>query len=251
MSTPTTWWIPVRPEGTGYRGDARNYFAARGTTVTADIAPRLGADPWYGAAAGMIYAEETPEAALSGMPQEARLIQLTGTPSAVDRGQAALASAVVGNEHPRSLAYGPSGAQIAELIEAARGISVDQVLSVAAELNKTKPLHWNAAWRGAWELLPSKQCALVLADVRAAAQTGALTAARHDDRVLLNPVLRAAENAARALMVRHLIGAPKLKLKQAHYDAHTRVWRTVVGPLHPEDALSATTSGERALLAAS
>ena len=33
MSTPTTWWIPVRPEGTGYRGDARNYFAARGTTV--------------------------------------------------------------------------------------------------------------------------------------------------------------------------------------------------------------------------
>ena len=44
----------------------------------------------------------------------------------------------------------------------------------------------------------------------------------------------AARDAALALVVRDLIG--QHDLTQAHYDTLTRPWRTVIGPLHEDDA---------------
>ena len=43
----------------------------------------------------------------------------------------------------------------------------------------------------------------------------------------------AARDAAVALVVRDLIG--QHGLTQDHYDTLTRTWRTVIGPIHPDD----------------
>jgi len=43
-----------------------------------------------------------------------------------------------------------------------------------------------------------------------------------------------AENVARALVIRDLIG--QHGFTQEHYDELTRQWRNVIGPLHPDDA---------------
>ena len=43
----------------------------------------------------------------------------------------------------------------------------------------------------------------------------------------------AARDAAVALVVRDLIG--QHGLTQDHYDTLTRPWRTVIGPIHPDD----------------
>jgi len=40
-------------------------------------------------------------------------------------------------------------------------------------------------------------------------------------------------DAALALLVRDLIG--RHGFTQEHYDEMTRQWRTVIGPLHPDD----------------
>ena len=65
--------------------------------------------------------------------------------------------------------------------------------------------------------------AAMLVAARVAASVAASVAARV-----------AARDAARALVVRDLIG--QHGLTQAHYDTLTLPWRTVIGPIHPDDS---------------
>ncbi len=86
---------------------------------------------------------------------------------------------------------------------------------------------WAAAWAAAWDATGAAAGAAARAAARAAAgdaawdATGAAAGA-------------AARAAARALVVRDLIG--KHGFTQAHYDTLTGPWRTVIGPVHPDDA---------------
>jgi hypothetical protein len=56
----------------------------------------------------------------------------------------------------------------------------------------------------------------------------------HDEALRMDAARAAARDAAWALAVRDLIG--QHGFTQAHYDLLTEPWRTVIGPIHPEDA---------------
>jgi hypothetical protein len=107
-----------------------------------------------------------------------------------------------------------------------------------------------------WEHMVTlvRRCAIITADeaqrlvaaqgaARAAARAAARDAARAAAWVAAQAAAWAAAQAAawdaaraaaRALAVRDLIG--QHGFTQEHYDTLTRPWRTVIGPLHPDDA---------------
>lgn len=233
MSEHAVYWLPVDTDGRRPGGDTRDFLAAAGTTVTAEIALGIGADPWYAASEGAIYAYLTPETALTGRPSTTRLVEVAGRPASVAHGMAAFFRIEVLGEAPRSVAYGEAQAPLLALLETLQSITGPQITALVAARHRAKPVHWNAAWRDAWEQVPSARRALVLDDVRAAARDGARLVTDNGQLVPVQPVVQAAEDAARALLVRHLIGTGTFKA--AHYDARTRPWRTAVGPLHPAD----------------
>lgn len=112
--------------------------------------------------------------------------------------------------------FGPQHEQVAALIER------------AGRLTETEADRLYAAWYGAW--------AATRFAARFAAWDAALEAALDADRdaawnaardASLYTALGAAWNAC-ALIVRGLIPTK-------HYDPLTRAWRTLIGPIHPED----------------
>jgi hypothetical protein len=76
-------------------------------------------------------------------------------------------------------------------------------------------------------------------DAALAAWGAALDAAQDAAQDATWAAWNAAGEAARALVVRDLIG--QHGFTQAHYDTLTKPWRTVIGPVHPDDRIDGDT----------
>ena len=141
-----------------------------------------------------------------------------------------------------AIRFGPQGSHVAALVARAGGITAGE----AERLDAARVAAWDAAWDAAG--VAARVAARAAAEAaawdaaRAAAGDAAWAAARDAawDAAQVaawdaawDAAGDAAWDAARALVVRDLIG--QHGLTQAHYDTLTRPWRTVIGPIHPDD----------------
>ena len=127
------------------------------------------------------------------------------------------------------LALGPQGVQIAALIERAKTLTPAEVQDLCA------------TWAPTWA--PTRYAALAAArDAAWCATRGATwdttraatwAAARAVARYYSWDATGAAADAAVGLVVRDLIGHHGFT--QEHYDTLTMPWRTMIGPIHPDD----------------
>ena len=123
--------------------------------------------------------------------------------------------------------FGPQWAAIVALVRRSAVLTADEV----QRLDAAGVAAWDAAWAAAgvaaWDA--------AWAAARDAAWDAAWAAARDAAWVAARAAAwAAAVDAARALAVRDLIG--EHGFTQAHYDTLTGPWRTVIGPVHPDDA---------------
>ena len=112
-------------------------------------------------------------------------------------------------EPPAHAVFGPQGVHVAALIDLAGRLTPDETSALAAALAAARDAAWGAAWDAVW-------------DAAGDAARGAVLDAAWD------AAWDAVWDAAGALVVRDLITTD-------HYDTLTRAWRTVIGPIHPED----------------
>ena len=133
-----------------------------------------------------------------------------------------------------ALRFGPQGPHVAALIARAGSLT-------AGEADRL-PAAWAVAWDAAWVAARSAARDAARDATWAAARVAAGAAARATARAAAGAAARvaagavagaAARDAAVALVVRDLIG--QHGLTQDHYDTLTRPWRTVIGPIHPDD----------------
>lgn len=139
----------------------------------------------------------------------------TPDPDTMPHKRASVAWRVTG-EADAHAALGPQGAQIAALIARAAAITEDEArrLDAAREELAARDASWDASW-----------CAARDAARDAAPRRAAQDAAR---RAAWRASWEAARDAACALVARDLISTE-------HYDTLTTPWRTVIGPIHPDD----------------
>lgn len=141
-----------------------------------------------------------------------------------------------------SIRFGPQGPHVAALIARAREITGDEVEKFNAARESARDAVWNAARDAVWNAVrksawfAASKAAGVAGRESAwiAASESAWVAASKAARVTASDaVWGAVWDAARALVVRDLIG--QHGFTQAHYDTFTLPWRTVIGPIHPDD----------------
>jgi hypothetical protein len=125
-----------------------------------------------------------------------------------------------------AIRFGPQGPHVVALIARARVLTTGEAERLAAASVAARDAARVAAWAAAW--VAARVAASVAA--RDAARVAAGAAARAAARAA---AWDAAWDAAWALVVRDLIG--QHGLTQDHYDTLTRPWRTVIGPIHPDD----------------
>ena len=113
-----------------------------------------------------------------------------------------------------AIRFGQQGPHVVALIARARVLT--------AGWDAAWDAAWAAAWDAAWDAAWAAAWAAAWDAAWAAARDAAWAAAYH-----------AARDAAVALVVRDLIG--QHGLTQDHYDILTRPWRTLIGPIHPDD----------------
>lgn len=123
----------------------------------------------------------------------------------------------VTGELPAHEALGPQGVHVAAFIEQAHQITPNQLLAIAA----VRDAVWNTAWDDSWDAVWDATSADARAAARAAASDAAWDAVR-------DAAKSAAWAAAAALVARDLINTED-------YNTLTRPWRTVIGPIHPDD----------------
>ena len=133
-----------------------------------------------------------------------------------------------------SIRFGPQGPHVAALIARAREITGDEV----EKFNAARESARDAARESARESARDAASKAAGVDGREsawiAASESAWVAASKAARVTASDaVWGAVWDAARALVVRDLIG--QHGFTQAHYDTFTLPWRTVIGPIHPDD----------------
>ena len=119
----------------------------------------------------------------------------------------------VTGERPAHESLGPQGEHVAALIEHASHLTVDELDRVDASRYAVWDAAWGAAWAAAW-------------DAAWVAARGAARAAAGD--AAGDAACGAARGAVRALLARDLITTER-------YNTLTRPWRTVIGPIHPDD----------------
>ena len=201
----TTYYKATRPDGTDFHSGTVDYAAAIGGTV--DIGRAARRRPPAICTGTVLHASDIPEATLIGGSWPCRLFEVTGRPVADDGARKhGFRRVRVLREVESWLALGPQGREVAALIDRARHLTPDETAGLAAA--------WDAARDAAWDT------------ARVAAGAAAWDAAVDAAWV--------AARAAAGLVSRDLIG--KVGLTQAHYDTLTSPWRTVIGPIHPEDA---------------
>ena len=108
-------------------------------------------------------------------------------------------------ELPAPEVFGPQGAHVVALLERARHLTPDEASALGAARDAALGAALGAAWSAAW----------------GAARDAAWCAA-------WGAAWGAACGAACGLVVRDVITTED-------YDILTRAWRTVIGPIHPED----------------
>lgn len=143
----------------------------------------------------VLHASTVPTETLTGGSWPCRLFEVVGTPVAEEWHKRGFFSLTVVREVDAHLALGPQGEHVAALIDRA-------------------------------ERLDHQEASDLRSAVGAAGRDTAWVAIRGTSRV-------AAVDAARALVVRDLIG--QHGFTQEHYDLLTRPWRTAIGPIHPDD----------------
>ena len=125
-----------------------------------------------------------------------------------------------------SIRFGPQGLHVATLIARVRAITAGEVGRFDAVWNAVRKSAWFAASKAAG--VAGRESAWI------AASESAWVAASKAARVTASDaVWGAVWDAARALVVRDLIG--QHGFTQAHYDTFTLPWRTTIGPIHPDD----------------
>jgi hypothetical protein len=154
-----------------------------------------------------------------------------------------------------SIRFGPQGPHVAALIARAREITGDEVEKFNAARESARESARDAVWKSAWDAVwkaagvaaskaaskaagvAGRESAWIAASESAwiAASESAWVAASESARVTASDAAWGAVwDAARALVVRDLIG--QHGFTQAHYDTLTLPWRTVIGPIHPDDS---------------
>ena len=130
-----------------------------------------------------------------------------------------------------SIRFGPQGPHVAALIARAREITGDEVEKFNAARDAARESARESARDAASKaagVAPGRESAWI------AASESAWVAASKAARVTASDaVWGAVWDAARALVVRDLIG--QHGFTQAHYDTFTLPWRAVIGPIHPDD----------------
>ena len=125
-------------------------------------------------------------------------------------------------ELPAPEVFGPQGAHVVALLERARHLTLDEARALAPVWDDALADALGDASDAAWDAAESAALAATLA----ATLTAALAAV--EEAAALGDALYAVRDAAGALVVRDLITTED-------YDTLTRPWRTVIGPIHPDD----------------
>jgi len=126
------------------------------------------------------------------------------------------------------IALGPQGAEVAALIGRTRTLTGDEAKRLDAAWYAAWEAAWDASWEAAWDAALAAARGAALAAARDAAGGAAWYAA-------WEAAWGAAWDAVRALVSRDLIGHHP-GWDQAAYDLLTGPWRSVIGPVHPDDA---------------
>ena len=206
-----TYYKAVRPDGTSFHDRSFRWLPesgpVEGHTVTHPTASTVGEH-----ASSYLSVSVTPTDC-TGMRWPCRLFEVmpagevvTPEPDSFPNKRAAVAWQIV-RELPATDALGPQGVQVAALIERA-----DRLTDVEARRLFDA---WDAAMGAEWH--PAKTAAFAVDAARTTAEDTVWAA-----------VHVAAGDAGLALVVRDLISVE-------HYDALTGPWRTIIGPIHPDD----------------
>lgn len=196
-----SFWKATRPDGTDFYSGTIHYI--QGEIVHHPL-PDL-----FGGAGRYLSIADTPTQCY-GMRWPCRLFEVepVGEHRRADDmpHKVACVAVCVIREVDATIALGPQGSEVAALIERASQLTGEEIRSLDAEWDAARGAAWDAARDAAWD----------------AARDGARDAASD-----------AVWDAARALFVRDLISDDGFT--QNHYDILTRPWRTVIGPIHPDD----------------
>lgn len=211
----TTFYKSIRPDGKDFWTKTIDYASALGgfVAVPAVDHPKCGTSD-------VLHAAATPIDALTGGYWPFRLFEVEGEPVAQSGLHYGFFKLSVIREVENHLALGPQGKEVIALIERAQTLTQDELKEMDAVWTTLSHTAWDYAW--------------AVSDRDFASDTVgcAVTNIKHDapwDARYVSVI-----DAGLALIVRDLIG--KGEFTQEHYDTLSRPWRTVVGPLHPDDA---------------
>lgn len=206
-----TFWKATRPDGTDFYSGTVDYAAA--LTSGQPVAVPEVDDPRCCTGA-VLHASTVPAETLIGGSWPCRLFEVTGTPVAEEGHKRGFFALNVVREVVAHLALGPQGEHVAALIERAGHLGHQDIKALRAARG--------AAWDTAMDTAVDAARVAAVDAAGGAAGDAAGDAARF-----------VAWGAARGLVVRDLIG--QHKFTQKHYDVLTRPWRTIIGPIHPDD----------------
>ena len=228
----TTYYKAVRPDGADFHSGTVQWATpgrnrTRPRTVKHPTAKQVGGD------ASEYLSVSTVPTDCTGMQWPCRLLTVepvegypvtTPDPDTLPHKRASVAWRVT-NEVDAHAALGPQSAQIATLIARAATLTPDE----ARRLRAAWADGGGAAWGAAWDAARDAAWGAAWDAARDAAWDAARGAARGAARDAVWDAARdAVWDAARALIVRDLISTE-------HYDTLTTPWRTVIGPIHPDD----------------
>ena len=138
-------------------------------------------------------------------------------------------------ELPATDALGPQGVHVAALIERGRQLTADDAQKMIAARHAARYASMEAAWKAdtARDAAMDSTVTAAVFTARDAARIAARDAGWEAVRgtgwtAAWDATVTGAGDATLALVVRDLID-------REHYDALTRPWRTIIGPIHPDD----------------
>ena len=229
----------VRCNGLSFHGSPRvSYTRKNGTPRTSTIRPA----PWDGerqlCGPGMLHVSDEPAETLIGCSWPCRLfeVEIVGGVLATDGHKRGVAGLRIVRELPAHMAFGPMGEHVAALIERAVHLTSGEVERLDAAESAAwdaAPAAWEAAWFAARDAAWDTARGAASAAAWDAAPAAWDTAQRAASAAARSAAQRAALSAAEALVVRDLIG--QHGFTQEHYDTLTTPWRTIIGPIHPDD----------------
>lgn len=230
-----TFWKATRPDGTDFHTGKIGYADAL-NTGTSVAPPSAQKGKFALSVAGVLHAATAPDGTLFGGEWPCRLFEVTGEVVVSQGTKVGMVAMTPLREVEAWRALGPQGKECGALIERADSLTADEIQRLATVWEAAR--HGRAAALGAalGAARDAGRDAAYGATYRAARAAGR-GASRDDARDAVWDVARfaraAAADAAVALMMRDLIG--QYRFTQEHYDQLTQAWRSVIGPLHPDD----------------